>query len=189
MIRALVVFLVVIVSAGGRVLADSPRQAFERGWEGRVVTVRAPLYSLVYNERGKFGTSRTGLREGLSVALPSGDAYLQFDGRQGRDGVVETDPRKVIAAVNVAYQPDALDVRSYRKLEALSVARYDPGARLYVTDARVERDEVRIRLATSRDGIPVTGLRVKWSMPLSPSFEERGIAERVVRQFLHVNPF
>ncbi len=104
-----------------------------RAWEGRAVTVRAPIYTLVFNERGKFGTTRYGQREGLTVATASGAAYLQFDGRQGRDTVVEQDPRMMLAAVNTAYEGDVLDVRPYRRLDALKVSRYDPGARLEVT--------------------------------------------------------
>lgn len=94
----------------------------------------------------------------------------------------------MIAAVNTAYQPDALDVRAYRKLDALSVARYDPGAQMYVTGVRVDRDEVRIQLAVARGGVPATALRVKWPMRLSPSFDEREVIERRVQQFLGVNP-
>ena len=178
------VLLFALASAGTTVVAESPQQAFVKIWKGRTVTVKATLYSLVYNERGKLGTSRNGLREGLMVATPSQGAYLQFDGRQGRDEVREYDPDRLLAAVNSAYEPDVLDVRSYRKLEAVAVRRYDPGVDLQVTDVRVDRDQVRFEFANAGDTDAVTGIRIKWAGSLSKSFSERDVVEGLMQQFV-----
>ena len=167
--------------------AGTPQQAFVKGWVGRAVTVKAPLYTLVYNERGKLGTTRHGLVEGVTVATASGAAYLRFDGRQGRDEVVQQDPRQFVAAVNSAYDADVLDVRSYRKLEALKIRRYDPGFELRVLDVRVDRDLVRFEFANPGGTEPVTGITIRWPAPLSKSFEEREAIETVIRQFVESN--
>jgi hypothetical protein len=46
--------------------------------------------------------TRSGLREGLLVATPSQGAYLQFDGRQGRDTVMVDEPEGLVSAINAA---------------------------------------------------------------------------------------
>jgi hypothetical protein len=186
--RALI-FVFALASAGATLLAESPQQAFVKGWEGRTVTVKATLYSLVYNERGKLGTSRAGLREGLIVATPSQGAYLQFDGRQGRGEVTQHDPQRLVAAVNKAYEADVLDVRQYRKLEAVAIDRYDPGVELLVTDVRVDRDQVRFEFATAGGAEAVTGIRVKWPVPLSGSFSERDLVEGLLLRFVEIKQF
>jgi hypothetical protein len=179
------VFLLAFASAGTTLEADdSPQQAFVKGWEGRTVTVRATLYSLIYNERGKLGTSRSGLREGLVVATPSEGAYFQFDGRQGRHEVIQYDLQRFVAAVNKTYEPDALDVRSYRKLEAVAINRYDPGVELVVSGVRVDRDQVRFEFARAPGDDAVTGIRIKWPVPLSKVFTERALVEGLVQRFV-----
>ena len=173
--------------ASATVPAKYSRQAFVKGWEGQAVLVRATLYSLLFNERGKLGNTRRGLREGLIVVTPSQGTYFQFNGRQGRDDVVERDPGRVMAAVNSAYQADSLDVRSYRKVEPLAVNRYDPGVELVVSDVRVEGDQVRLDFATpgARDD-SVTSIRVRWPIPLSKSLTERDLVEDLLRRFVEI---
>ena len=175
-----------LASAPVTLAADNPRQTFVKGWEGRAVTVKTTLYSLIYNERGKLGTSRSGLREGLVVVTPSQGAYFQFDGRQGRAEVRQGDLQKFVAAVNTAYQPDDLDVRNYRKLEAVAINRYDPGVELLVIAVRVESDQVRVEFAADASGEAVTAIRVKWPVPLSKAFSERALVEGVIQQFVEV---
>lgn len=185
-VKRALLFLLAFAAAGATLEGDdSPQQAFVKVWQGRTVTVRAPLYSLIYNERGKLGTSRSGLHEGLIVATPAQGAYFQFDGRQGRHEVVQTDLQRFVAVVNKAYEPDSLDVRSYRKLEAVAINRYDPGVELIVTGVRVEPDEVRFQFARL-DAQEVTGIRVKWPVPLSKVFSERPLVEGLVRRFVEV---
>jgi hypothetical protein len=180
--------LLTVIALAAPVAADNPQQSFAKAWEGRRVTVRAPIYTLVYNERGKFGTKRDGLREGLTVATASGASYLQFDGRQGRETVVQQDPRLVLGAVNAAYEADALDVRAYRKLEGLAVRRCDPGLPLQIVTVRMERDGVRLDLAHPGSTELITTLRVKWPTPLSKAFDERQAIEDVIQQFLDLQP-
>src|SRR4029434_5532874 len=104
--------------------AETQQEAFVKSWEGQDVVVKQTLYALVYNERGRLGNTHGARRDGLTVVTPSQGEYFQFDGRQGRDEVIQRDPQKILEVVNVEYQGDGLDVRSYRKLEALLLTRY-----------------------------------------------------------------
>jgi hypothetical protein len=170
--------------------AESPQQAFVKSWEGQDVVVKQTLYALVYNERGRLGNTHGARRDGLTVVTPSQGVYFQFDGRQGRDEVIQRDPQKTLEAVNVEYQGDGLDVRSYRKLEALLLTRYDPGARMIVKSVRIDRDAVRLGLAevagsNGEDDLAAT-LTVKWPVPLSKSFSERGLIENLIRRFIDI---
>jgi hypothetical protein len=181
------VALLVVAAAGVPLAADSPQQTFAKTWEGRTVTVKTTLYSLIFNERGKLGTTRSGLREGLLVVTPSKGAYFQFDGRQGRGEIVRNNLQGFVAAVNAEYEKDALDVRPYRKLEAVAINRYDPGVELLIVGVRMLPDEVRLDLGAS-DGTLATAIRIKWPVPLSKSFNERPLVENVLQQFFDMQP-
>jgi len=149
--------------------------------------VKTALYSLLYNERGKLGKTREGLREGVLVATPSQGAFLQFDGRQGRESVVADDPQALVSAVNVAYEADSLDIRPYRKLEPLAVNRFDPGVELVVSGVRVDRDQVKIEFAQPGGGKdPITSIRARWPLPLTNAFTERALLENLLRQFIEI---
>jgi hypothetical protein len=167
--------------------AESPQQVFVKAWKGQAVVVKSTLYSLVYNERGLMGNTRSGRREGLLVVTSSSGGHLQFDGRQGRETVVVKDPGLLVKAVSDAYQPDALEPRSYRKLEPLAIEQFVPGAELVVRDVRIERDEVKLEFEQA-DGSKdtTTSLRVRWPLPLSPSFGERGNVEDLLRRFVEI---
>src|SRR5438270_14069536 len=69
-------------SATGAGAVDNPRQLFTKTWEGRTVALKRTLYTLVYNERGRFGATRRNRRDGLVVVTPFSGTYFQFDGRQ-----------------------------------------------------------------------------------------------------------
>jgi hypothetical protein len=172
--------------------ADTPQQIFARSWEGKVVVLKQALYTLVYNERGKLGNARNGRRDGLMVATPSSGAYLQFDGRQGKDDVVDKQPQRIFEAVNTAYTPDALDVRAYRKVEPVVIHRYTAGAELVVSRVRVEKDMVRIVFAQSLADGPeadaATSLTIKWPVPFNKSFSERALVEDLLQQFVEIKP-
>jgi hypothetical protein len=176
----------VIVCAWAPVSADNPQQAFARRWQGRAIVLKLPLYTLVYNERGKLGTTRNNRRDGLTVVTPSNGVYYQFDGRQGRDDVAQRQVAGLVEAVNAAYQPDSLDVRAYRKIEPIVINRYDPGAEFIVTRVLIERDIVRVALAASMSDVedPLTGLTVKWPVPVSKSMSEADVIEGLIRQFV-----
>jgi hypothetical protein len=186
--------LAIALASGIAVLtaADRPQQAFAKDWEGRHVVVKQTLFSLVYNERGRLGNTVSAKRDGLTVVTPSGGIYFQFDGRQGQDDVVGRDAQHIVDAVAAAYIGDALDVRAYRKVEPLLIARYDAGVELVVRTVRMERDTVRLSFVqmAGPDGTddPVTSLTVKWPVPLSKSFSERDVVEKLIRPFLDVKP-
>jgi hypothetical protein len=177
-------YLLAAVPFGAVLVADTPQRSFARAWQGRTVKVKSTLYSLIYNERGKLGTTRSGLREGLIVATPSQGAYFQFDGRQGRTDVRQKDLEKFVATVNTTYQPDDLDVRNYRKLEAMAINRYDAGVALVVSGVRVGRDQVTFEFAAAPGDEAVTALRIKWPVPLSKAFGEAPLIEGVLQQFV-----
>jgi hypothetical protein len=172
--------------------ADRPQQEFVKSWEGKRVVVKRTLFSLVYNERGLLGNTASAKRDGLTVVTPSAGLYFQFDGRQGREDVVERDPQAIVTAVSDAYLPDSLDVRKYRKVEPVLLARYDAGAELVVKRVRLERDTVRLSFVqpSGPEGpdVPVTSLTIKWPMPLSKSFAERDQIERLILPFVAVAP-
>ena len=99
-----VAIIALVTALSSVAVAESPQQAFVKRWEGQSVVVKQTLYTLVYNERGRLGNTRSGKRDGLTVVTPSAGIYLQFDGRQGRDAVVEQQPQNIIQAVSVAYE-------------------------------------------------------------------------------------
>ena len=170
--------------------AERPQQAFARDWEGKHVIVRQTLFTLVFNERGLLGNTVSAKREGLTVVTLSEGMYFQFDGRQGQDDIVGRDAQRIVDEVGAAYRGNDLEVRSYRKIEPLLIARYDAGVELVVRSVRIDRDTVRLSLA-QMDGPdsanrPVTSLTIKWQVPLSRSFSERDVIEKLIRPYLDV---
>ena len=173
--------------AGSTLAAESAQQAFVRAWMGRPVIVKSTLYSLVFNERGRLGNMRSGVREGLIVATPSAGSHFQFDGRQGRDTVIERDLQRIVSAVSTAYERDALEVRSYRKIEPIAINRFDPGVELVVSGVDVNRDQLKLDLALPGDKTS-TSIRIKWPAPLSKGFTERPLLEDLIRRFVDLKP-
>jgi hypothetical protein len=164
-------------------LPETPLQQFARAWEHQNVVVKRALYTLVYDERGKLGNTYEGKRDGLTVVTPTG-VLLQFDGRQGRSEVVCANAEDVVGAVRTQYNPDALDLRSYRKLNPIVVHRYDPGVELVVLTARVSRDTIRFGLALPGQDVEATSLTVRWTTPFSKTFSEREIVEGLLGWFV-----
>lgn len=182
-----IITLLALATVGTTVNADNPRQAFVKAWKGQPVVVKAPLYSLVFNERGTLGNTHAGRREGLLVVTSSTSRHLQFDGRQGRDTVIAKDPAQLVKAVSAAYQGDNLEIRSYRKIEPLAIEQFVPGAELVVSDVEVDRDVVTLQLQQADGGKDTsTSLRVKWPLPLSPSFSERPHLEELLQRFVEI---
>jgi hypothetical protein len=92
-----------------------------------------------------------------------------------------------VKAVSAEYERNALDARSYRKLEPLAIEQFVPGAELVVSDVRIERDAVKPEFGQpdgSKD--TTTSLRVKWLLPLSPSFSERTNLEDLLQRFVEI---
>ena len=172
--------------------ADRPQRVFARDWEGKHVIVKQTLSTLVYNERGLLGNTASAKREGLTVVTPSEGTYLQFDGRQGQDDIVGRDAQRLVDQVVEAYSRNSLDVRAYRKIEPLAIARYDAGVELVVRSVRMDRDTVRLSFVqmAGPEGADdqVTSLTIKWPLPLSRSFAERDNIEKLIRPFLDVKP-
>lgn len=169
------------------VSADSARETFVRTWEGRTVTVRQVLYTLIYNERGKLGTTHTGRRDGLVVLTPSSGVYFQFDGRQGKDDITAPAPQRILEAVGQAYGPEALDLRSYRKIEPVAVQQFSVGAKLVVGRIRIDRDAVKVSFVqpgTSLDGEAVTSLTIKWPLPFGKGFSEGDNLDALLRTYV-----
>ena len=143
------------------------------------------LFSPINQRRGKLGSTRSGLRAGVLVTTPLRGEYFQFDGRQGRDTVFATDPEVLSRGVWKEYEPDALEVRPYRKLEPLAVHRFEAGVPLIVSAVRIEPDEVTFEFVEPGGGKDaVTSLRIKWPLPLSPTLSERAPLEEVLRRFV-----
>jgi hypothetical protein len=182
------VALAVAVAITRAAASDNGRELFTKSWEGRTIVVKRTLYTLVYNERGRLGTTRRNRRAGLVVVTPFSGTYLQFDGRQSEDDIVDQDPQRLMDTVKTTYRSDALDVREYQKVEPIVLTRYEIGAELVVTGVSIERDTVRLLLNHPRSvedgGEPSTALTVKWPTPLSKALSERDAVESLIAQFV-----
>lgn len=185
--KQIIVGVTVLACMGTAVLAESPQRAFVKAWSGQSVVLKRMLHSLIYNERGKLGNTRSGQREGLLVATPLRGEYFQFDGRQTRETVVANHPDLLVKKILTEYEADSLDVRAYRKVDPLGVHRFEPGVALVVSDVRIERDEVTLQFVEAPGGKEaVTSLRIKWPLPISPAFSERDAVEDVLRRFVEI---
>ena len=182
-----ILFVGLLACLGSTLEAESAQRAFVQAWIGRSVVLKHVLYSLIYNERGKLGTTRTGQRDGVVIATPLRGVFFQFDGRQGRDPVVVSDSEVLMRAVDAQYEANTLDVRSYRKLTPHAVHRFELGTALVVSQVRVDVDQVKLEFVESDGGKEImTSLRIKWPLPFSPSFNERASVEDVLRRFVEI---
>jgi hypothetical protein len=179
-----------VVLATAILSAANNHKEFEKSWVGRHVIVRAPLYSLVYKERGIRGTIDA-RRDGLTVITPSAGMYFQFDGRRSVSDIVEHDVQQIAPLVAVAYRKNkVLDEGFNQLIEPVMIARYEPGTELVVLSAHVMLDRVRIDLTMPDDGTHelATALTVQWPAPLSKSFTERSNIELLILKFLSAMP-
>jgi hypothetical protein len=170
--------------------AETSRDLFLKTWEGKTIVVKRTLYTLVYNERGRLGKTYRNKRAGLIVVTPFTGSYLQFDGRQSQDDIIDQDPQRLVDTIKTTYQSDALDVRQYQKIEPIVVARYEVGSELLVGPIRIEGNIVRLSLVDPRsiddEGQAATELTVKWPTPLSKSLSERQAIEGLIAQFVRL---
>jgi hypothetical protein len=170
--------------------AESSRDLFLKTWEGKTIVVKQTLYTLVFNERGRLGKTYRNKRAGLIVVTPFSGSYLQFDGRQSQDDIIDQDPQRLVDTIKTTYQSDSLDVRQYQKIEPIVVARYEAGSELMVGPIRIEGNVVKVSLMDPRsvddDGQPATELTVKWPTPLSKSLSERQAIEGLIAQFVRL---
>jgi len=176
---------VTVLSAG-----ENPQQAFAKTWEGRTVVLKLPLYTLVYDERSRIGVVREGKRDGLTVVTPSEGAYLQFDGRRGRDDIKETEPQRLKDMVATAYVGESLlALEASKTIEPIVINRHEPGVECVVRKILLSRYTVKLVFASSGiDGEQdqLTSLTVKWPVPLSKSLTERETIENLIRVFVEI---
>lgn len=184
------VLSIAIASTVPAAAADSSREQFLKAWEGKTIVVRQTLYTLVFNERGRLGKTYRNRRAGLIVVTPFNGSYLQFDGRQSQDDIIDQDPQRLVDNIKTTYQSDSLDVRQYQKVEPIVVARYETGTELLVGPIRIDGNILRLSLIDPRsvddDGQPATEVTVKWPTPLSKSLSERQAIEGLIAQFVRL---
>src|SRR5262245_65597347 len=100
------------------------------------------------------------------------------------------DPRQFVDDVKTAYAVDSTEARSYRTINPLMVARYDPGVELVVKTVRFGKDSVKISfLQPSAPEGPeaiVTSLTVKWPLPFSKTFSEKEGVEKLILPYVSI---
>ena len=165
--------------------ADNPSEVFRREWQGQRVTVQRMLLSLVYEERGRTGSTRV-KRDGLTVATPSKGSHLLFMGRQSVDDLVETNADKLFEQIKVNYRKDRnLGEGFVQAVNPLHIVQYISGMQLVVARVEMERSTIRVMLAKPETPADMaTSLTVQWPAPFSSNLEERAEIERVIRQFV-----
>jgi len=186
-----IAFVILLAMSAPAVLADNAAKSFARDWQGRHVVVKQTLFALVYNERGRLAKTPRRRRDGLVVVTPFDGSYLQFDGRYSEEDVTGRDVNQIVHVVSEQYRRSTtLEMGNYQKIEPLFVTRHEKGAELVVSDVHVDSDRVRFFFAepaTSPEaGDMATSLTVKWPVPFSKSFTERGQIERLVNQIVTV---
>jgi hypothetical protein len=188
-IRQFATIVLVFGSLSTITAADTPREAFTRTWVGRTVLLKQVLFTLSYDERGVMGQTRHDKRDGLNVVTPFSGSHLQFDGRQKQDDVLESNAQRLVDKVSATYRGDSLSVRQYQKVQPQLLHRYDPGVELTISKILVERDFVRILLVDAKTSFgdePAAALTIRWPAPFSKSFEERGVIEGLIAQYLQL---
>ena len=181
--------LLTILSTAPVGAADNPSEVFRREWQGRRVTVQRMLLTLVYEERGRTGSTKV-KREGLTVVTPSKGSYLQFTGRQSVDDLIETNPDRLFEQIKVNYRRDRnLGEGFVQAVSPLHLVQYISGLQLVVARVEVERSTVRVMFAKPDTKLEspadmATSLTIQWPAPFSSDLEERAELERVIRQFV-----
>jgi len=185
--RHIVPVLVLASTLAALSAASNPKEDFASSWEGQTVVLKRPLYTIAYRERGLFGNG-TDKRDGLVVVTPFVGTYFQFDGRQSKDDVRGDDPQGMMDAVRAAYAKDALEPRTYAKVEPIVITLYSPRVQLVVSSVRIDRDRLRLFLTDPTDGelTAATSLTVQWPTPFSRSFSERRAIETIIRQYVQL---
>jgi hypothetical protein len=181
--------LLTVLSPAPLRAADNPSEVFRREWQGRRVTVQRMLLTLVYEERGRTGSTRV-KREGLTVVTPSKGSYLMFTGRQSVDDLVESNPDRLFEQIKVNYRRDRnLGEGFVQAVNPLHLVQYISGLQLVVARVELERATVRVMFAKP-DAKPespadmATSLTIQWPAPFSSNLEERAEIERVIHQFV-----
>ena len=185
-VRRQILPLLIAASAIATLSAGSnPRDDFAASWQGQAVVLKQRLHTLAYRERGRFGNG-TDKRDGLFVVTPFSGTYYQFDGRQSKDDLRAADPQSVTNAIPAAYAGDALEVRSYAKVEPIVLTIYESGVELIVSGVRFDRDRLRLFLIdpAAPDATPATSITIQWPTPFTRSFTERQAVDALIRQYI-----
>ena len=179
------VCLLTVVSTTPIGAADKPAEVFRREWEGRRVTVQRLLLTLVYEERGRTGSTRV-KRDGLNVVTPSKGSYLLFTGRQSVEDLVDTNADRLFEQIKINYRKDRnLGEGFVQAVNPLHLLQHIAGLQLVVTRVELERSTVRVLLAKPETPEDMTAsLTVQWPAPFSSNLEERAELERVIRQYV-----
>ena len=179
----------VLLCAATLQAADNGIPAFKKQWEGRRVVVQRTLFTLVYDEDGRVGTTRA-KRDGLTVITPSKGSYYLFTGRQSQGDVTDADPDRLFDQVKANYRRNKqLEVGFTQTVTPLHLVQYPRGIELVVR--RVEMDRTTIRFVLHKPDPPAefaTTLMVQWPAPISSDLHEREPIERVIHQFLQPAP-
>jgi len=183
--RSLFALLAVMSTIATLAAGSSPKDDFASAWQGQTIVLKQRLHTLAYRERGLFGNG-SDKRDGLFVATPFNGIYYQFDGRQSKDDLRSTDPQRVVDAIHGEYGRDAIDVRSYAKVEPIVLTVYEPGVELVVSHVRVDRDRLRLFFIDPRtpEAAPATTLTIQWPTPFTRAFSERKAVETVIQQYI-----
>jgi hypothetical protein len=176
-----------LVQAAPTWAADKPAEVFRKDWQGRRVTVQRMLLTLVYNERGRTGSTSHAKREGLMVATPSKGSFLLFTGRKEVEDLTSTDPDRLFEMVKTNYRRDRNLAEGYVQIVTpLHLVQYVSGMELVVRRVEFDVSTVRLILAKPESTTEemATSLTIEWPAPLSPDLEERVEIERIISQFL-----
>src|SRR5687768_13545661 len=166
---------------------SSGKKAFVSAWDGRTVILAQPLYSIVYDERVRFLPSlkKRDKVAGLTVVTPAG-SYYEFEAlRDSEENIIDRDPNRVVSILENQYRRAMhLDLGTAQDVQAVMLARYEPGVALVVGKVGIERDRVRLSLHKERGSDQVTTVTVKWPVPLSGDFTEAPLIDELLARFV-----
>jgi hypothetical protein len=183
------VFASAVRAASG---AETPQETFAKSWAGTHVVVKQPLYTLVYNERGRLGNTYRSKRTGVTVTTPFHGSYFQFDGQNSEVDITDKDPQRLMSRITETYRRSlVLNEGTFQKIEPLLLVRYEPGVQLVVKTVRVEVDRIKVTFVkdavTGDDAHEIaTALSIKWPVPFSAALSEREQIDALIRQFVDV---
>src|SRR5215216_2749604 len=96
--------MAVLAFASTPMRGETAVQAYIKVWAGTHVVVKQPLYTLVYNERGRIGKTYRAKRTGITVTTPSKGTYFQFDGQNSEVDIADTDSDRLMKRITETYR-------------------------------------------------------------------------------------
>jgi hypothetical protein len=175
----LTIAYVTAVSGAGDGVGD-----FTKTWNGRRVTVRTALFSVVYDEVGRLGKRYRNKLAGLTVATLEGHHY-EFDGPGSDEDISEPTPNRVFSEMAVRYYRSSdLDIGNVKTITPVLLRQYEPGVTLIVDSVKTDGNRLLLEFRRADDPQFATSLTVAWPVPLSRAFGEREAIEGVIRRFV-----